>query len=308
MRSGVVRPGVVRSGMARSALVWLGVARSGEASDLAGDDSPARSLWEGSTMLRVFSHGGGVQSTGALVLAARKAIDFPTFLFCLTGEDSENPATLDYIRDHAIPYAEGHGIALLTLQKRRRTGEVDTVLDTLMRRPRSIDIPIWLESGAPGNRQCTLKFKREVVARYTKAQGATPENPAAVGVGFSLDEFHRMRTGSGIAWETREYPLVDARLTRDDCKALIAEAGLPEPPKSACWMCPYHTTEQWLQIREGQPDLWQKALALEDMLNARRADIGRDAIYLSSKRIPLRLLAPGEEATPPLCAIGHCMT
>lgn len=44
--------------------------------------------------LRVFSYGGGVQSTGALVLAAQGRIDFPTFLFCNVGDDSEHPGTL----------------------------------------------------------------------------------------------------------------------------------------------------------------------------------------------------------------------
>ena len=43
--------------------------------------------------LRVFSYGGGVQSTAALVLASQHKIDFKTFLFCNVGDDSENPAT-----------------------------------------------------------------------------------------------------------------------------------------------------------------------------------------------------------------------
>ena len=49
--------------------------------------------------LRVFSYGGGVQSTAALVLAAQGKIDFPTFLFANVGDDSEHPATLRYVRE-----------------------------------------------------------------------------------------------------------------------------------------------------------------------------------------------------------------
>ena len=39
--------------------------------------------------LRSFSYGGGVQSTAALVLACRREIDFPLFIFANTGDDSE---------------------------------------------------------------------------------------------------------------------------------------------------------------------------------------------------------------------------
>src|SRR5438477_12099715 len=60
--------------------------------------------------MRVFSYGGGVQSTAALVLAAQRKIDYPTFLFCNVGDDSEHPASLDYVHEYAIPYAQKHGI------------------------------------------------------------------------------------------------------------------------------------------------------------------------------------------------------
>lgn len=77
--------------------------------------------------LRVFSYGGGVQSTAALVLPARAQIDYPTFLFCNTGEDSEHPATLAYIHEVAMPYAKEHGIDLIELQCIRQDGTVETV-------------------------------------------------------------------------------------------------------------------------------------------------------------------------------------
>ena len=53
--------------------------------------------------MRIFSYGGGVQSTAALVLAAQGIIDYPTFLFCNVGNDSEDPKTLDYVHKYALP-------------------------------------------------------------------------------------------------------------------------------------------------------------------------------------------------------------
>ncbi len=62
--------------------------------------------------LRCVSYGGGVQSTSLLVLAAQGRIDFDLFLMANVGEDSEHPATLKYVREVAIPYAEERGIEL----------------------------------------------------------------------------------------------------------------------------------------------------------------------------------------------------
>jgi hypothetical protein len=96
-------------------------------------------------MLKVFSFGGGVQSTAALVLAAQGRIDYRTFLFCNVGADSENPETLAYVRDVARPFADRHGLMLHELERVKRDGSVETIYQR-MTRPgsRSIGIPVCL--------------------------------------------------------------------------------------------------------------------------------------------------------------------
>lgn len=49
--------------------------------------------------LRTISYGGGVQSTALVVLAAQGVIDYPVALFSNVGDDSEYPATIDYVRN-----------------------------------------------------------------------------------------------------------------------------------------------------------------------------------------------------------------
>src|SRR6266550_8306464 len=113
------------------------------------------------TTLKVFSYGGGVQSTAALVLAAQGKIDYRTFIFCDVGADSENPDTIQYVQEVAQPYAQKHGIELITLQKKLRDGSVDTIYQRLTRPgSRSIGIPVRMNgNGAPGRRSCTYDFK-----------------------------------------------------------------------------------------------------------------------------------------------------
>ena len=83
--------------------------------------------------LRAVAYGGGVQSTALLVLAAQGQIDFPVFLFCNVGADSEDPATLTYVEDHAKPYAALHGIQLHELHRVRRDGTTETLYGRLAR-------------------------------------------------------------------------------------------------------------------------------------------------------------------------------
>ena len=77
--------------------------------------------------MRVFSFGGGVQSTAALVLAAQGKIDYKTFLFADTGD--EHPDTYDYLNNVHIPYAESHGLEVLTLKRTWRDGSQYSILE-----------------------------------------------------------------------------------------------------------------------------------------------------------------------------------
>jgi hypothetical protein len=238
--------------------------------------------------VRLVSYGGGVQSTALLVLAAQRKIDYRTFLFCNVGEDSEAPETLDYVREVAWPYAERHGIEMVELQKIKRDGTIDTVLRRINESKRSVPIPVRMaRNGAPGTRQCTFDFKIWRVARELKARGATAEQPAMVALGISTDEFKRARTESGIAWETLDYPLLTLRLSRYDCERIVAAAGLPVPPKSACWFCPLRRASGWARMKLDDPERFERVVQIEGFLPERRLSLGKDPVYFHSKLKPL---------------------
>jgi len=231
--------------------------------------------------MRTFSFGGGIQSTAALVLAAQGRIDFPVFLFANVGDDSENPATLAYVEQYAKPYAVEHGIELYEI------GQAKTLYEDVTGDNRSINIPVYMAGGMPGRRQCTNRWKRAVIARWQRQHGATPDNPAVCGLGISMDEVQRMRTDSGIAHQVLEYPLIDLHMNRKDCVRIIEDAGLPVPPKSSCWLCPFHRHAEWTEMRRTQPELFERAVTLERRINEKRAMLGRDAVTLHPSGNPL---------------------
>lgn len=327
---------------------------------------------------RIVSYGGGVQSTALLVLAAERRIDFRTFVFSNVGDDSEHPATLRYIAEHAAPYAKLHGIDLIEVSRVKRGGARETLYGRLLNpiscgkcggsgkwglrdnnlpaddlsnwltpaemrvcpqcgglgetESRSLPIPVRMSNGAPGTRSCTSDFKIRVIGKWLQANGAyagkrckahrledrVPDEakakgwrdddtgprvdcydcaqprPATVAIGISVDEIQRANTRKAERYERVVYPLVGIgietglRLNRSDCQRIIRDAGLPVPPKSSCFFCPFHRPGVWQDMARNEPDLFERSAQLEDTLNARRRMLGKDEVFLTRFGKPLR--------------------
>lgn len=272
--------------------------------------------------LRVVSYGGGVQSTALLVLAVQGRIDFATFVMANVGDDSEHPATLDYVERVAKPYAAANGIDMHLVDRVKRDGSVETLYGRLTKEgSRSLPIPVRMSNGAPGTRSCTADFKIKVTGKWLKAHGASKTNPATVAIGISLDEIHRATSRRVEVYENVVYPLVGIgeetglKMNRSDCQNLIASVGLEVPPKSSCYFCPFHKPSTWADMRRTEPELFEKSAALEDTLNNRRRMLGKDEVFLTRFGIPLRDAIKGdnhevlfeldENGT---CDSGWCMT
>lgn len=310
---------------------------------------------EDPSALRAVSYGGGVQSTALLVLAAQGRIDFQTFVMANVGEDSEDPRTLEYFHEHAAPYAAANGIDLHLVDKiehgepqtlwERMAPDEEWAADTgKLREP----IPIRGMNGKPFKRSCTSEFKIRVTGKWLRARGATAgkrclahkredgtadigprpdcakcvqERLATVAIGISLDEIERANTWHAEPYERIVYPLIGVgddtglHLRRSDCGQIIRDAGLPIPPKSSCFFCPFHSMSEWTRQRNERPELFAKSVRLEDRLNARRRAVGKDPVYLTRFGRPLVEVVPtGVESLPFFdggdgeCDSGWCMT
>lgn len=254
-----------------------------------------------------------MQSVATLVLQAMGKVNYDVFLFANVGDDSEHPGTIEYYHKYAAPFAEEHGIELHMVQKTLRDGSLDTILGRMHRLERSLPIPVRMSNGAPGKRSCTADYKIAVIEKKLRTvYGATAEQPATVGLGISLDEIERAKTHSGYKTQVLEYPLIDLHLFRRDCYKIIEEAGLPRPPKSACWFCPFHSRTVWIEMKREEPDLFAKSVALENLLNKRRARFGKTPVYLHPSCVPLANAVgdqpPLFEEVSELCEASSCMT
>lgn len=262
--------------------------------------------------LAIFSHGGGVQSTAALVLTAQGEPSIPRIhLFCNVGDDSENPATLRYVQEVSKPYAAANGIELIELARHRRDGAKETILGRLTKPGTQwLSIPVRMGSGMPVSRTCTVDFKIRVIAKWLKDHGASQDRPAHVALGISADEIHRAHPGRDPRnpEQIKFYPLLDLGLHRSDCLEIIRKAGLPQPPRSACWFCPFHRPSAWSEMRRDDAALFEQAADLEDDMNRRRRELGRTPVYLTRFMRPLReaIAEAGPELFDPTPDLEEC--
>lgn len=269
--------------------------------------------------MNIISYGGGTQSTAMVVLAVlgRLGISVDAAVFANVGDDSEYPETLVYVRDVMTPWATERGLPLHEIRRVKRTGETETLYGRLTREgSRSLPIPIRMSNGAPGRRSCTADFKIRVIGKWLKANGASVESPAQVAIGISVDEIGRANSRRCEPHERIVYPLLNLGLRRTDCVRVIQSVGLPVPPKSACYFCPFHRISTWQAMRIEKPDLFEKSAELEDVLNERRRRLGKDPVYLTDRARPLREAVPDGVAFLPFadsdtddgCDSGWCMT
>jgi hypothetical protein len=139
-------------------------------------------------------------------------------------------------------------------------------------------------------RHCTRDYKISVVRREVKKimreHGA---KAVRQWIGISTDEAIRMKP-SGVPWAENVWPLIDHDISRRDCLDWMAAKAYPQPPRSACSFCPYHSDREWVRLREHEPEAFAEAVEYERRLSAAvgaATALNWDAAYLHSSRVPL---------------------
>jgi len=246
--------------------------------------------------MQIISYGGGVQTTALAILNATGKVQPRASHAVFADTGAELDGTYRNI-EVMFEWLRPRGLELVVV-KHPEMGLEEWL------REKSTAIPVRYKGGI-GTRQCTNNWKIEPVQRWLREQGA---ETATVQLGISMDEYHRMKP-SRAKWVTNRFPLIDLELSRQDCVSIIRETGLPVPPPSACYFCPYHRTSTWQHLAVFDPNAFEKAADLEKMLNER--DENKE-VYLSSRLRPLRkafsshqLPLPGMDEAGDECG-GYC--
>jgi hypothetical protein len=223
----------------------------------------------------VWSFGGGRQSIGILALIAKGQLPKPTHTI-IADTSRESFLTWDYTQKYTIPLMKSLGMNLEIAPHTYAYRDLYSQNGQLL-------IPAFTQTGMFPV-YCSSEWKKLVLRRYMRSIGYGPDKPVLLWLGISLDEFTRMKS-SDVKWIKNHYPLcLDLQVTRDECIAEVLSLGLPEPPKSSCWMCPNRRDVEWIEQQYEAPVDHEKAIILDRMI---REKDKQHSLYLHEARKPL---------------------
>ena len=240
------------------------------------------------TRFRFLSWGCGTQSTALGEMAVQGLTD-PLDAVFTADTGWERQATYE-TRDHYAGRWREAGLPVYVLDAGdiQKDGAVE-----------HIHIPFWTSDGGPLQRQCTKEFKLIPIKRAMREfAGYHPTDPPhpkpgefEVWLGISLDEWTRAvdrKTGAPKrqkpAYQHERWPLLEMKLSRQDCIDWLDEQGLPVPVKSACVCCPYRLASEWIEMRDDAPEEFRAAVAFDEEHRhnplAERGASTVDALYI----------------------------
>lgn len=269
-------------------------------------------------LLRALSLGAGVQSTTMALLAAHGEIGpMPSCaIFADTGWEPR--AVYDHLEwmmsGNVLPFpvhivsAGNIRDELLAAGEGNRWASIPAFAKTVT--PVGAQVPVF-DEGDDGElveigsrrtttetvsigmirRQCTTDFKVVPIRRKVRelaglTRKRSPAHPVVEQwIGISTDEIVRAKP-SFEAWQIKRFPLIEKRMSRQDCLAWLRRHGYPEPPKSACVGCPFHDNARWRRMRDHDPEAWADAVEVDRALRTGLRGI-RGEVFLHRSCLPL---------------------
>lgn len=218
-------------------------------------------------IIKFISLGGGRQSTLLAIMASEGLLEADFAIFSDPG--SEMPKTYDYLVNTLLPYCEERNFPIIWLKPNGDYITRENIYDYYYEKKA---LPFRI------NRYCTGNWKIRPIHRYCLKK--YPENDFISYLGFSMDEVHRMKDSIHKRF-TNEYPLIDLKIWNRDLKKRYQERNLTYPVKSGCFFCPFNRKAEWKNLLYNYPNLFEKAIQLEENANAPNNK-------LNNQEIPLR--------------------
>jgi hypothetical protein len=238
------------------------------------------------------SFGAGVQSTALLVMSNLALRGCPRADVAIFADTQCEPR---WVYDHISFMEQWSAIPII----RVTLGNLGRTFRAWLagKRRHAASIPVWTVGangrGAPLRRSCTRDYKIVPIERKVREllgyqRGQRIKAHVACLIGLSAEELTRVRT-SRVRWSTNLYPLIEARMRREDCAALLRDHRLPVPRRSACVFCPFHSDEYWRELRE-HPGEWKRAVKFDRAIRDMGAVGVRSSVYLHRSCQPLEVI------------------
>ena len=241
-------------------------------------------------MLRFISLGVGVQSSTVFemaLLGALGKIDFAVF--------ADTQCEPGYVYEHLEYLREKSARSVCPVQ-------IEIVTAGDLSKSKYLQIPAYVKTPSGGKmlmRSCTADYKIRPINQFVRQRlgfGFRKHIRQKQGVlaecllGISTDEAQRQRDNR-LFWIKNTYPLIDLRMTRQDCLEWLRSNGFRIPEKSACVFCPFHDDKYWRKLKTQFPSDFQAAVDYDLKI---RDFLPSEEIYLHRSGVALDKISFGE--------------
>lgn len=276
----------------------------------------------------VVSFGGGTNSTAMLIAMVYKRIKPDLILFADTG--GELPETYQWIVKFS-EWLEKQGFPAITTVKKSYTLPSRIRASLLIKwKPNYINLDwfflsVYLGLLSNGNQllgygnlydkcvvlrtlpsrtfnrgECSVTWKIEPQNHFTEQlySGILGTTKIRKFIGYHAGEIHRLINKKSNPFDDEyyryEYPLIEWKMTQQNCIALIESLGLGIPPKSSCFFCPNRKKNEVERLKAEYPDLYDAACFLES--NFLQREYGYVGLGRNWKWSEIDALSPLESA------------
>ena len=239
--------------------------------------------------LRILSLGAGVQSS-TLALMIEKGL-IPK-VSCGIFADTMGEPKLVYSH---LEWLEKQ--LSFPIHKVKKGDLKEDVINAISGKYKFISIPLFSKNSETGKkgltrRQCTADYKIVPIVQKVrqllglqKGERVKRDMKVEMVMGISYDEIYRIKPNR-LPYITNVYPLADMKMGRLDCLNWMKNNGYPKPPRSACTFCPFHSNEEWRNIKQNK-DEWEDAIKLDKIIRKASRLKEFDELYLHKSRTQL---------------------
>jgi len=231
--------------------------------------------------INVISLGAGKQSSYMLLQSLEGKFEYrPDYaIFSDTGcEPKYVYEYLFWLKDYVF---NKYGFEIKIVSKSNLLKDVERYIDGEINRVSQL--PFFLENGGIVMRQCTVDYKIAPLRKYL--QKIRNNNKVRLWIGISLDEMERMKN-SPVGYIEHYYPLIENKISIDNIVNWFNNSNLPIPGKSACLICPFHSTEYWQRFKKEFPEEFETACLFDEKIR-NYPKLNKKA-FIYRKSIPLR--------------------
>ncbi len=232
-------------------------------------------------MLNVISLGAGKQSSYMLLNAIKGKYEYkPEFaIFSDTGcEPDYVYSYFEWLKNYV---KDKYNFDVIVVSEGNLMQDTIDYVEGNIKRVASL--PLRLENKGLMPRQCTYDYKIKPIRKYL--QKVRNKEKIRLWIGISLDEIQRIKE-SNVNYIEHHYPLIDYRTGIDSILEWYKKTGTAEPMKSACLICPFHSSNYWKRFKKIFPKEFKTACDFDDKI--RNYPNLKSKTYLSKHLIPLK--------------------